>query len=117
MAAFAWSALIALPCQPSLFATSATPDPLIVLAIRHVGAVQFGGGPAEGADARGVNPRVPAPFRLAALTEPVHVEDRCQVVEFVVRRLVEALPDGAFRDFAIPEHNPDAVRQPVEQLA
>ena len=80
-------------------------------------AVQLDGVPAEGAGAGGVGGAVPAEVRLAALAETVHVEDADQVVELVVRRLVERLPDGALGHLAVAEHDPDAIGQLVEVLA
>src|SRR5205807_9353886 len=79
--------------------------------------VEFNGVPAEGANAGGIGTRVPAELGLAALAETVDVEDRRDVVELVVRRLVERLPDRAFRDLAVAEHDPDVVRQLVEHFA
>src|SRR4029453_9312106 len=51
--------------------------------------------PAEGAGPLDVRAGVPALHRLAALPEPVDVEDRTQVVELVVGRVLERLPDGS----------------------
>ena len=42
---------------------------------------------------------------------------RDQVVELVIRRLVERLPDGALGHLAVAEHDPDAIGQLVEVLA
>ena len=75
------------------------------------------GVPAEGAGAGGVGGAVPAEVGLAALAQAVHVEDADQVVELVVGRLVERLPDRAFGHLAVAEQHPDAVGQLVEVLA
>ena len=72
---------------------------------------------AEGARAVGVGVEIPAVHRLAALAEPVHVEDRDEVVELEVRRVLERLPLRALGDLAVAAERPDAERQPVELLA
>jgi hypothetical protein len=55
--------------------------------------------------------------RLAALAEPVDVDDRDQVVELVVRGVLERLPLGALGNLAVAAERPDAERQPVEPSA
>ncbi len=125
----------ALPCQPSLFSTAFTPLPLIVRATIAVGRprrqrllvravdrldvvpVDLDRSPAERLDAARVRSDVPAVHRLAALAEPVDVEDRDQVVEPGERRVLERLPHRALGELAVAAEAPDAVRQPVELLA
>ena len=43
--------------------------------------------------------------------------DRRQIVEAVVRRLVEGLPDGTLGQLAVAAEHPHAVVEPVEALA
>jgi hypothetical protein len=83
----------------------------------HVVAVDLDRVPAEGARPVRVRVEVPAVHRLAALAEPVDVEDRDEVVELVVRRVLERLPLRALGDLAVAEEHPDAEGQPVELLA
>ena len=72
--------------------------------------------PAEGARPVRVRVEVPAVHRLAALAEPVDVDDRDEVVELVVRAVLERLPLRALGDLAVAEEHPDAERKPVELL-
>ena len=72
---------------------------------------------AEGARAVGVRVEIPAVHRLAALAEPVDVDDRDEVVELEMRRVLERLPLRALGDLAVAAKRPDAERQPVELLA
>ena len=72
--------------------------------------------PAEGTCAIDVDVEIPADHRLTALPEPVHVQDRREVVELVVRAVLEGLPDRALRRLAVAAEDPDAVRKPVEVL-
>src|SRR5437762_13648148 len=64
-----------------------------------------------------VRVEIPAVHRLAALAEPVHVEDRDEVVELVEGGMLEGLPLRAFGDLAVATERPDAEREPVEPLA
>ena len=73
--------------------------------------------PAEGASTLGVGVEIPAVHRLARLAEAVHVDDRREVVEPVVSRVLERLPDRPLRHLAVAAQHPDAVRQMVESLA
>ena len=73
--------------------------------------------PAERAGPLGEDGRVPADHRLAALAEPVDVDDRGEVVERVVRGVLERLPDRALGHLAVAAEHPHAVGQPVEVLA
>src|SRR5581483_6482450 len=73
--------------------------------------------PAEGASALDVAAQVPPVHGLAALSEPVHVENGGQVVEAVVAGVLERLPDRALGRLAVAAEHPDAVRQPLEVLA
>ena len=57
---------------------------------------------------------IPADHRLAALAEPVHVDDRRQVVELEVRGVLEGLPHGALGHLAVTAEHPDARGQPLE---
>jgi hypothetical protein len=60
---------------------------------------------------------MPPVHRLAALAEPVDVQDRGQVLEVVVPGVLERLPDRPFRRLAVAAQRPDPVRQPLEVLA
>jgi hypothetical protein len=73
--------------------------------------------PAERLRTRDVRVEVPAVHRLAALAEPVDVDDRGQVVEPAVSRMLERLPHRALGHLAVAAEHPDAVREPVEALA
>ena len=64
--------------------------------------------------ALGVGGEVPLVLGGAALAQPVHVHDRGQVGQPVVRGLVQGLPDGALRHLAVPAQHPHPVGQPVE---
>ena len=127
---------IAFPCQPSLFSIFEKPLPLIVFAtidgrlagralgllvggvdLLDVVAVDLDRVPAEGAEAVGVGGEVPAVHRLAALAEPVDVDDRRQVVELVERGVLGRLPHRALGHLAVAADDPDAEREPVEALA
>ena len=126
----------ALPWKPSLFSTAFTPLPLIVLATitvgapvvssasayarvdrLHVVAVDLDRMPAEGLGPLRVRVEIPAVHRLAALAEPVHVDDRDQVVELLVPGVLERLPHRALGHLAVAAQHPDPVREPVEPLA
>ena len=69
---------------------------------------------AERLNPLGVRVQVPAQFGRAALAEAVHVDDRGQVVQLVVGRLVERLPHRPFRHLAVTAQHPHPVRQLVE---
>ncbi len=69
---------------------------------------------AERTRAVDVAARVPAVHRLAALAEPVHVEDRDQVVESVVGGVLERLPLRSLGDLAVAAEHPHAERESVE---
>ena len=73
--------------------------------------------PAEGLEAARIDVEVPAPARLAALAEPVAVDDRREVVEPLEAGRVGRLPDRPFRELAVAADDPGAERQPVELLA
>ncbi len=88
-----------------------------VVDLRRVVPVDDHGAAAERLDAPPVGFHVPAELGRAGLTQPVHVDDRRQVVEAVVRRLVESLPDGALGQLAVAAEHPDPVVKPVEALA
>ena len=60
---------------------------------------------------------VPADHRLAALAEPVDVDDRGEVVELEVRGVLERLPHRALGHLAVAAEHPDAARQALEVLA
>jgi hypothetical protein len=72
--------------------------------------------PTERLRALPVRVGVPAEHRLAALAEPVDIEDRRQVVELVVRSVVERLPDRSLGRLAVAVEHPDVGRHPVEVL-
>jgi hypothetical protein len=56
---------------------------------------------AECACTCGIRFGIPAQLGLAALAKTVHIQDRDQVVELVVARLVKPLPDRALCQFAV----------------
>ena len=72
--------------------------------------------PAERASAGDVDVEIPADHRLAALAQPVDVEDRGQVVELVVGRVLERLPHRAFGHLAVAAEHPGSRRHAVEAL-
>ena len=72
--------------------------------------------PAECLRALDVRVQIPADHRLAALAEAVHVEDRGQVVEVVVRGVLERLPHRALGELAVTAEHPHAERKAVEVL-
>src|SRR5215469_6971183 len=69
--------------------------------LAEVVAVDDNSAAAEPLHALDVGFQVPAQLRRAALAETVHVNDRGQVAEPVVRRLVERLPHRALGHLAI----------------
>ena len=88
-----------------------------VVDLAQVVAVDLDGMPAERPGAGGVGVAVPAEHRLAALAEPVHIENANQVVELIVSGKLQRLPDRAFGHLAIAQHDPDVIRQLVEVFA
>ena len=83
----------------------------------EVVAVDGDGAAAERLDPPGVRVQVPAQLGRAALAEPVDVDDRGQVGQPVVGRLVERLPHRALGHLAVAAQHPHPVRQLVEVLA
>ena len=79
----------------------------------HVVAVDLDRVPAERLGSLHVDVGVPAEHGLAALAEPVDVEDRRQVVELVVGGVLERLPDRALGRLAVAVQDPDTGRQPA----
>ena len=73
--------------------------------------------PAERLEAAGVRGEIPAVHRLAPLAEPVHVDDRREVVELVERGVLRGLPHRALGHLAVPADHPRAERQLVQPLA
>jgi hypothetical protein len=73
--------------------------------------------PAESTEAVRVGREVPTVHRLAALPEPVHVDDRGQVVELVEGGVLGCLPHRALGHLAVAADRPGAERQPIELLA
>ena len=73
--------------------------------------------PAVGLGARGVGVEVPAVHRLSALTEPVDVHDRHQLVEPLYAGVLNRLPDRAFGHLGVTAQAPDAVGQAVQVAA
>src|SRR5580765_4150184 len=72
--------------------------------------------PAERACPFDVDAGVPADHRLAALTQPVDVDDRGQIVELVVRRMLERLPHRALGHLTVSAEHPHARWEPVEEF-
>jgi hypothetical protein len=62
----------------------------------------------------GISVQVPAQLGRAALAEAVHVDDRGQVVQPVVGRLVERLPYRSLGHLAVAAQHPHPVRQLIE---
>ena len=73
--------------------------------------------PAERLGAADVGLEVPADHRLAGLAEPVDVDDRRQVVELLVRGVLERLPHRALGHLGVAAQAPGPERQAVEPLA
>ena len=73
--------------------------------------------PAERLGAADVGVEVPADHRLAGLAEPVDVDDRRQVVELLVRGVLEGLPHRALGHLGVAAQAVGAERQAVEPLA
>jgi hypothetical protein len=80
-------------------------------------AVDLDRAPAERAGTGGVGARVPSEHGLAALPEPVDVDDGDQVLEAGVAGAREGLPHGALGELAVAREHPYAVGDPVERLA
>jgi hypothetical protein len=72
--------------------------------------------PAERLGAPDVDVGVPADHRLAALPEPVDVEDGREVVEVVMGRVLVGLPDRPFGHLAVAMEHPDPGRRALEVL-
>ena len=70
--------------------------------------------PAERSRALGEHPGVTPDHRLAALAEAVDVDDRREVVERVVRGVLERLPHRSLGELRVSAEHPDAVGKPVE---
>ena len=83
----------------------------------QVVAVQLDGVPAEGPCPRSISGTVPAEIRLAALAQAIHVDNGDQVMEFIIRGLVEGFPDRTFGHLAIAEQDPQAIGKFVQVLA
>ena len=60
---------------------------------------------------------LPPVHRLSALAETVDVDDHDEVVELVVRGVLERLPDRALRHLAVSAQDPDAVGRLFQALA
>ena len=65
--------------------------------------------PAERAIARDERVEIVIPLRRAALTEPVDVRERADVVELVKCGDLGRLPDGAFSRFAVAQQHVGAI--------
>src|SRR5205823_2732643 len=79
-------------------------------------AVDLDRAPSEGASARGIRRPIPAEWSFAALTQSVHIEDRDDVAELVVARVIERLPNGPLRHLTVANEHPYSVRQSLEVL-
>ena len=125
-----------MPWKPFWFSTAATPLPFIVRATTTVGfpvvatrlaerlvdrvdvvPVDLDRVPAERLGARDVDVEIPADHRLAALAEPVHVDDRREVVELEVRACSNASHIEPSAISLSPQQHPHAVREVLEVLA
>ncbi len=124
-----------MPCQPFSFSTFEYPLPFTVRATIAVGrpvvdcglavggvdrldvvAVDLDRMPAERLEPARVRGEVPAVHRLAALAEPVDVDDRGEVVELVEGRVLRRLPHRPLGHLAVAADHPDAEREAVEPL-
>jgi len=85
--------------------------------LAQVVAVDLDRVPPERPQPLGVGAGVPPEHRLAALAEPVDVDDRDQVVEPGVARAREPLPHRALGELAVAGEDPHASGQPVEPQA
>src|SRR5213082_1383756 len=56
-------------------------------------------------------------FDINPLTQPVDIEDRREIRQAVVARLVESLPDGALRQLAVARERPHMVWQLIQFAA
>src|SRR5207342_2461924 len=83
----------------------------------EVVSVDFDRAPSERAGPLGVDLQIPTNHRLAALPQPVHVEDRSQVVELVVGGVLVRLPHRSLGHLAVSAEDPDAIWKMVEALA
>ena len=83
----------------------------------EVVAVDRHGPATEPLDAPGVGVDIPAQFGGPTLAEAVHVHDDGQVVQVVIGRLVECLPNGPLSQLAVTAKHPDPERQLVEVAA
>ena len=129
MARSAMSGGSGLPCQSSRSSTSEKPRPLIVRA-RMTGGWSAARSPASASAwsmaatswpsmantrapnasmRRGYASRSQDELGRAALAEPVDVDDRDQVGQLVVRRLVQGLPDRALGQLAVAAQHPHPV--------
>ncbi len=79
--------------------------------------VDLDGVPAEGLEAAGVGVQVVAVPGRSALAEPVDVDDRGEVVEMLVRRVLGRLPHRALGQLAVPAQHPHPVADAVQALA
>ena len=79
-------------------------------------AVDFDRVPAESACPFDVHAGVPSDHRLASLSQAVDVDDRGQVVEPVVPRVLEGFPHRAFRRLTVAAEDPHPRGQPVQIL-
>jgi hypothetical protein len=83
----------------------------------HVMAVDGEHPRAERLHPAGVRVQVPGQLGRAALAEPVDVDQRDQVAQLVVRRLVQGLPDRALGQLTVAAQHPHPVVRPVQVLA
>ena len=81
---------------------------------RDVVAVDLDRVPVAGSRPVGVGAQVPAVHRLAALAEPVDVDDRHQVVQALLAGVLDGLPDRALGHLGVAAQRPHAIGQPVE---
>src|SRR6266852_249326 len=86
-------------------------DLVIVMPVNHdsvpaeaIGACLIGGG-------------VPAQFGFAALPQAIAVEYSNQVIQLVMRGVIEGFPDRTFCHLAITQQNPDMIEQFVKVFA
>ena len=80
-------------------------------------AVNHDGAATERLDPIAIVVGLPRIFGWAPLTQPVDIEDRREIRQAVVARLVESLPDGALRQLAVARERPHMVWQLIQFAA
>ena len=82
--------------------------------LAEVMPVDRNGTTAERLNPFGIRLQIPAQLGRAALAQAVHIDDRRQVAQPVVGRLVQRLPHRPFRHLAVAAQHPHPVAQLIE---